>query len=255
MQLHSKETGQGTPLLLLHGLFGSSDNWYYLSQTFAVHYRVFAFDQRNHGQSPHSPEMNYSLLADDLAEFMAAHNLSSAIVLGHSLGGKTAMQFALQYPALVEKLIVADMAPRAYAPSHHKIFAALLALDLSAYPGRSQMEETLAADIPSLLLRRFLLKNLGRDQSGKFFWKINLPALAENYARLREPIASPTPYLKPTLFICGGQSNYVTPADEPLIHQLFPNARIETIPEASHWLHADQPGEFARHVLNFLAAP
>ena len=251
MQLYFKESGQGRPVILLHGLFGSSDNWHYLAQKLAGQYRVLAVDQRNHGASPHSPQMDYPLMAADLSELMSGLRVSSAMVLGHSMGGKTAMQFALQFPAMVEKLVVADMAPRAYRPSHDLIFAALSALDLSKFTNRSQMEEALAPAIPSLLLRRFLLKNLGRDAAGSFFWKINLPGLANNYSHLREPLAPTTPFPRPALFLRGAQSNYVTDADEPLIRQLFPAATFQTIAGAGHWLHADQPAEFERLVLNF----
>jgi pimeloyl-ACP methyl ester carboxylesterase len=252
MQLYFKESGQGKPVVLLHGLFGSSDNWYYIAQKLATKFRVIAVDQRNHGQSPHSMQMDYSSMATDLAELMAAQQITSAAVLGHSMGGKTAMQFALQFPHLVEKLVVADMAPRGYEVMHDKIFAALLALDLSAYEGRQPMEEVLAPAIPSLTLRRFLLKNLGRDAHGKFFWKINLRGLADNYVRLREPLSAAAPFTKPTLFIRGGKSDFITEADETRIRELFPAAQIETMPEAGHWLHADQPEEFGRRLLNFL---
>jgi len=252
MQLYFKESGQGKPVILLHGLFGSSDNWYFIAQKLAVKFRVIAVDQRNQGQSPHSLEMDYPSMAGDVAELMAAQRITSAAVLGHSMGGKTAMQFALQFPDLVEKLVVADMAPRGYEKMHDKIFAALLGLDLAVFSARSQMEEALAPAIPSLTLRRFLLKNLGRNPHGKFFWKINLVGLADNYARLREPLSAAVPFTKPTLFIRAGKSDFITAADETRIRELFPAAHIETMSEAGHWLHADQPEEFGRLLLNFL---
>ena len=254
MQLHFKESGQGRAVILLHGLLGSSDNWHPIASRLAGSFHVFAVDQRNHGQSPHSDEMNYSLMAGDLNEFMAAHGLETATVIGHSMGGKTAMQFALQFPERVEKLIVADMAPRAYAPAHEKIFVALLALDLKSFATRQQIEDTLAPEIPDLVLRRFLLKNLGRDSAGKFFWKIHLRGIAGNYRRLREPVSGAAPFTKPTLFVRGGKSNYINPEDEPLMRALFPSVEIRTMTEAGHWVHADQPEEFLRLVLNFLLA-
>ncbi len=252
MQLYFKESGQGQPVILLHGLFGSSDNWHTIAARLAEKFHVFALDQRNHGQSPHSAEMEYPLMAADVDDFFAARGLENAMVIGHSMGGKTAMQLALQFPHRVQKLVVADIAPRAYAPAHDKIFAALLALDLAAFQNRTQMEEALAPEIPSLVLRRFLLKNLGRNPTGGFFWKINLRGLAENYWRLREPVIGAAPFTGPTLFIRGGKSNYVQPEDEPLIREWFPAARIETIAEAGHWLHADKPEEFLRLVVEFL---
>jgi pimeloyl-ACP methyl ester carboxylesterase len=152
----------------------------------------------------------------------------------------------------VERLIVADMAPRAYQPSHLEIFEALLGLDLPSFNARPAMEEALASAIPEQNLRRFLLKNLGRDQHGKFYWKINLRGLLDNYSQLLEPITLTSPFVKPTLFIRGGKSDYIYSMDEPLIHEMFPAAVIANIPEAGHWLHADQPEEFGRLVWDFL---
>jgi esterase len=252
MQLHFKESGQGRAVILLHGLFGSSDNWHHIALRLAESFRVFALDQRNHGQSPHRADMNYSLMAADVNEFMASRGLETTMVIGHSMGGKTAMQFALQFPNRVEKLVVADMAPRAYAPAHDKIFAALLALDLKSFSMRRQIEDALAPEIPNLVLRRFLLKNLGRNSAGEFFWKINLPGISENYPRLGEPVSAATPFAKPALFIRGVKSNYINPEDEPLIRQLFPQSQIQTVAGAGHWLHADQPAEFLRLLLDFL---
>ena len=252
MQLHFKESGQGRPVILLHGLFGSSDNWQSIAARLAETFHVFVLDQRNHGQSPHSAEMDYPVMAADVDRFFAMHGLDSAFVIGHSMGGKTAMQLALHFPHRVEKLIVADMAPRAYAPEHDKIFAALLALDLTAFQTRAQIEDTLAPEIPNLVLRRFLLKNLGRAPTGGFFWKMALRDIAENYWRLREPVVGNAPFTKPVLFIRGGKSDYLQPEDEPLIHKWFPAAQFQTIPEAGHWVHTDQPDEFLRLLLDFL---
>ncbi len=252
MHLHFKESGQGPALVLLHGLFGSSDNWQPLAARLAATFQVFALDQRNHGQSPHSAAMDYPVMAADVERFFTARGLTTARVLGHSMGGKTAMQLALHFPHRVEKLVVADMAPRAYAAAHDNIFAALLALELPGFHTRGQIEDALAPEIPDPVLRRFLLKNLGRNEQGGFYWKINLRSLAENYWRLREPVAGDAPFAKPALFLRGGQSKYVQPADEPLIRDWFPAAQIQTIAEAGHWIHADQPGEFLRRVLAFL---
>jgi pimeloyl-ACP methyl ester carboxylesterase len=209
-------------------------------------------DQRNHGQSFHHAEMSYPLMAEDLNGFMAARGLETALIIGHSMGGKTAMQFALQFPKRVEKLIVADMASRAYAPAHENILAALLALDLPAFQTRHQIEDALAPGIPSLNLRRFLLKNLGRNDDGSFKWKMNVRSLAENYSNLGVAINAETAFAEPTLFIRGGKSSYLTAADEPEIRRLFPAAQFQTIPAVGHWVHADAPEEFLRLVLDFL---
>jgi len=239
-------------VILLHGMLGSSDNWHPIVLTLAEKFHVFAVDQRNHGRSPHDDEMNYPRMAADLDKFMILRGLASAVVIGHSMGGKTAMQFALEFPGRVEKLVVADMSPRAYAPAHDRIFAALLGLDLSTLRSRQQAEAALAPDIPDLALRRFLLKNLGRDAGGRFLWKINLRSVVKNYRHLRAPIERPDPFTKPAMFIRGGKSDYLNPQDEPLIRELFPQAKIQTIPSARHWVHADQPEEFMRLVLSFL---
>ena len=239
-------------MFLLHGLFGASDNWHYIAQKLAENFHVFTPDLRNHGQSPHSATMDYPLMAGDVAEIMAAQGLAGAYVIGHSMGGKVAMQLALQFPERVEKLIVSDIAPRVYAPAHERIFKALLALDLTAYSSRQPMEEVLEPDIPNLVLRRFLLKNLGRDSQGKFYWKMNLRGIWENYPKLAESLTTAKPFIGPTLFVRGGRSDYIQLGDETLIHQIFPQARMETIPEASHWVHADKPEEFLGLVRAFL---
>ena len=252
MLLHFKQLGHGEPLVLLHGLFGSSDNWFGVALKLAEKFHVFVLDLRNHGHSPHYAEMDYRLMAADVEKFFVTHKLENASVIGHSMGGKVAMQFALSHPARVKKLVVVDMAPRAYAPAHDKILAALLALDLKAFPTRTEIEVALAAEIPSLNLRRFLLKNLGRNDDGSFQWKMNLRAVAENYPSLGEALSVAIPFTNPTQFIRGGKSDYIRAEDEAEIHHLFPSAKIETIRGAGHWVHADKPEEFVRRVLDFL---
>jgi esterase len=253
MQLHFKEYGQeGPPLLLLHGLLGSSDNWHSVAQQLSERFHVFALDQRNHGQSPHSAEMSYPLMAEDVNEFLVARGIDRATLIGHSMGGKTAMQLALQFPDKVEKLLVEDITPRAYPPEHDKIFAALLALDLSKFAARQEIEVALAPEIPSLVMRRFLLKNLGRNPAGTFFWKINLRGISENYAQLGEPVLGSAPFEKPVLFIRGGKSNYIKAEDEPVIRKLFSQAQIKTIAAAGHWVHGGAPGEFLKLTWEFL---
>jgi len=252
MQLHFQELGGGPPLVVLHGMFGAADNWRPVAARLANRFHVFAVDQRNHGQSSHDPAMSYALMAADLNEFMAAHGLARAHVMGHSMGGKTAMQFALNFPERMEKLIVADMAPRLYAREYDPVMAALCALDLPGLATRQQAEDALAPAIPNLVLRRFLLKNLGRDAQGGLVWKINLAGIADNYGNLVQPLSAPAPFAGPTLFLRGGESNYVRPEDEPRIRELFPAAEISMLAGAGHWLHAEQPDEFARRVAAFL---
>ena len=252
MQLHFKQLGHGEPLVLLHGLFGSGDNWFGVAPKLAEKFHVLAPDLRNHGHSPHHAEMDYPLMAADVEKFFAAQKIESAHVIGHSMGGKVAMQLALDFPARVKKLVVVDMAPRAYARAHDKIFAALLALDLKLFQARAEIEDALAPEIPSLNLRRFLLKNLGRDECGGFVWKMNLRGVAENYSHLGKVLGAGKPFAGSALFIRGGKSDYINAADEVDIRQQFPAVQIQTIAKANHWVHADAPEEFIRLVLDFL---
>ena len=258
MQLNFKQLGQGPPLVMLHGLFGSSDNWMGVAPKFASQFQIFLLDLRNHGLSSHSDEMNYSVMADDIAEFLDAQHLERAHVLGHSLGGKTAMHLALNFPDRVDKLVIVDMSPRAYPPDHNKIFAALLALDLKKFQSRREMEDVLAPDIPDLTLRRFLLKNLKSQASSSgaqtFEWKINFSGLFKNYPTLLEPLPPQVPFPKPSLFLYGGLSDYVSENDAPLIHKFFPQAKMEVIAQARHWVHTDAPEEFVRRISVFLSA-
>ncbi len=252
MQLHFNQLGHGEPLVLLHGLFGSADNWFGVAPKLAEKFHVLIPDLRNHGNSPHHAEMDYPLMAADVEKFFAAQKIESAHVVGHSMGGKVAMQFALDFPARVKKLIVVDMAPRAYKRAHDHIFEALLAVDLKSFQTRAEIEAALEPKIPSLNLRRFLLKNLGRDEQGKFFWKMNLRGVAENYSRLGEVLSPQNHFEKPVIFIRGGKSDYIGAADELEVRRLFPAAVIQTIAAANHWVHADAPEEFVRLVLDFL---
>ena len=252
MQLHFKQLGHGEPLVLLHGLFGQSDNWFGVAPKLAEKFHVFIPDLRNHGQSPHHAKMDYPLMAADVEKFFMAQKIESACVIGHSMGGKVAMQFALNFPVRVKKLVVVDMALRAYARTHDQIFTALLALDLDSFQTRQQIEDALAPEILSLNLRRFLLKNLGRDEREKFVWKMNLRGVAENYSHLGEVLSPQNHFEKSALFIRGGKSDYISAADEVEIRQQFPAAQIQTIAVANHWVHADAPEEFVRLVLDFL---
>ena len=254
MRLHFKTSGQGPPVVILHGLFGSSDNWLGVAPKLSEAFQLFILDLRNHGQSPHGAAMDFPLMAGDVAEFFETHQLADAGVIGHSLGGKVAMQFALSHPERVRKLVAVDMAPRTYAPAHAGILSALLALDLNSFQTRHQIEEALAPTIPNLVVRRFLLKNLGRDAAGNLCWKINLRGLAENYPQLGEAVTGTVPFVKPALFIRGGKSDFIRAEDEPVIRRLFPQAELQTIEAAGHWVHADQPEEFARRAIEFLKA-
>lgn len=252
MQLHFQSYGQGPPLIILHGLFGSLENWHSISQKLAADFQVFAVDQRNHGRSPHAAEMSYQSMAGDLKEFVTTHQLSAVNLLGHSLGGKVAMFFALNYPDLMEKLVVVDIAPRAYPPHHSEILNALSSLDLPSFKNRKDLETHLAPSIPDLATRQFLLKNVKRDSAGTFYWQMNLAAIHRNYDRLNEALSSQQPFTKPALFISGERSDYIRDEDLASIRKLFPQAAHCKIPGASHWVHADAPEAFLRKVREFL---
>lgn len=261
MQLHFRQLGQGPPLVMLHGLFGSLDNWLGVAPTLAETYTLYLVDLRNHGHSPHDPEMNYALMAADVAEFFDRHKLDRACVVGHSMGGKTAMQFALDFPARVKKLVVVDITPRASKLDHENIFNALLALDLNRFQSRRQMEAVLAPEIPDLVVRQFLLKNLksrhsaggaSAPPSSHFEWRIPLDILYKNYSNICEAIPPHAPFPGPALFLRGGKSRYVPEDGLPAIQKLFPRAKMETISGAGHWVHADAREEFLRRVLAFL---
>lgn len=254
MQLHFQSHGTtGPPLLILHGLFGSLDNWASISRQLGHTNRVFALDLRNHGRSPHSDEFNYAVIAEDLLEFMAAQKLERTNILGHSLGGKVAMHFALHYPGRVEKLIVVDIAPRAYPPAHLPLFDAMMSLDLGAFRERGEMDRALAAKIPEAGVRQFLLKNVGRDESGAFRWKLNLPAIFQNYELLNKSLDTTRVFEGPTLFIKGEKSDYISEEDRELIIKMFPRAEVVTVPGAGHWVHADAPEKVTEMVRKFLA--
>jgi esterase len=254
MTLHFRTYGSGEPVIVLHGLFGSLDNWHTISMRLSDRRQVYAVDLRNHGRSPHTPEMSYAAMAEDVRELLDDQQLETASLIGHSIGGKVAMQFGLSYPGRLEKLVVADIAPRAYPPHHEYIFRALLRLDPATFKARSEIERALASEIPDLALRQFLLKSLERDESGAFRWRLNLPALHAHYAELCADLPSDQTCDRPALFLRGSESDYVRPQDEQRIRQLFPSASIQTLPGAGHWLHADVPEGFFRIVQEFLRA-
>ncbi len=251
MILFHRIYGEGPPLVILHGLFGQSDNWATLARAWSNQFRVIIIDQRNHGQSPHEAAFSYELMADDLAETLDILNLESVQLIGHSMGGKTAMFFAQKYPQRLTKLIVADIAPRAYAPHHGEIIAALKTLPLERLKDRNSADNELAKGIPDFGTRQFLLKNLYRNDSGGFSWRFNLEAISAQISEVGK--AMPDSIVEtPTLFVRGSKSKYITDQDQRDIAHQFTNVRFETISDAGHWLHAEQPEAFGKVVLDFL---
>lgn len=254
MELYYREFGQGNPVLILHGLFGFSDNWQTVAKALADHHLVLTPDLRNHGKSPHTDSHSYPEMAEDIKEFMEQHWMFSGQLIGHSMGGKTAMQFALHHPDMVDRLVVVDIAPQAAEDKHSHIYKAMLSLDFDALADRKEIDAQLAQHIPELGIRQFLLKNITRDKEGRFQWKMNLPVLWENYDRILEGIQPPagTVFDKPTLFVRGSLSSYVKDEDMPYIQSLFPQAELKTIQGASHWVHADKPNELLDILNEFL---
>lgn len=254
MKLSFRKTGEsGTPLVILHGVFGSADNWLTVAKALAERYRVFTVDQRNHGRSPHSDEFDYEVMAADLHEFITDQGLENPVVIGHSMGGKTAMQFAMTYPAAWSKLVVVDIAPKFYPIHHDRILAGLNAIDLATLENRQQAEEILARYEDDPGTRQFLLKNLYRDTAtGRFGWRLNLDVLTRDIHLVGSELTGLRITTKPVLFLRGSESSYVLPEDERDIRRIFPNARVETIANAGHWVQADQPEAFVAAVTGFV---
>ena len=252
MALNNKSFGQGDPIIILHGLFGTLDNWQTIAKKLAEEYMVYIVDQRNHGRSPHFDEMNYQLMAEDIKAFMEDNWIHHATVLGHSMGGKTAMQLAFDHPDVVEKLIVVDIAPKAYPGGHEIIFEALLALDVQSIENRKEAEAQLATRIEDSGVRQFLLKNLTRSKEGGYQWKMNLPSIHRHYQDILSPLENQQTFDEPTLFIRGGKSSYIQEEDYKVIQEIFPQATIETVAKAGHWVHAEAPSELLSLLLSFL---
>ena len=255
LQLHIERQGQGTPLLILHGLFGSGQNWRTLGKrALAPHVEVWAVDLRNHGQSPHTDEFTYQAMASDIIALIEDEAPGPVHLLGHSLGGKVAMHVALSAPHLIDKLIVVDIAPRPYNARHSDILEALTSLDMPTMTSRTAIDEALSDQIPNAMVRQFLLKNAQRHPEGGFHWKINLDAIHANYHRVNETITGYPARPGPTLFVRGGRSTYILDEDQTAIKALFPDAQIATIAEAGHWIHYEAPQPFSEAVLSFLGS-
>ena len=250
--LHSRIVGEGQPFLILHGYFGMGDNWKSLGNQFAEKYEVHMIDQRNHGRSFHSDDFDYELLAEDLYTYVEYHELENIILLGHSMGGKTAMLFAVEYPELVDKLLIADISPRYYQPHHNEILKALNSIDFSIHTSRKLVEEQLANYIPEMGTRQFLLKSVYWREKGQLDFRFNLPSLTENNSEVGKALPSFTSFEGNVLFLAGGNSNYITQEEEPLIKAHFPNSQIVTVSNAGHWLHAENPKGFYEEVMKFL---
>jgi pimeloyl-ACP methyl ester carboxylesterase len=251
--LHSNILGKGKPLLILHGFLGMSDNWKTLGTQYADQgLQVHLIDQRNHGKSFHSEDFDYDVLADDLKYYIEEHKLNEAMILGHSMGGKTAMQFAMSYPDLTYKLIVADIAPKYYPPHHQYILDGLHKLNFDHIKSRSEADQVLSKHINETGIRQFLLKNLYWAEKGKLGFRFNLNVLSTKMEEIGENISTTDLYTGPTLFLRGDRSEYIIPADSDTIKRHFTLAEIETIDKAGHWLHAENPKQFFEKTMNFI---
>ncbi len=251
MKLHFRKFGNGQPLLILHGVFGSSDNWQTVGKELAKDFTVYLIDQRNHGNSPHSNEFNYEVMSQDLLELIEEEQLESVHLIGHSMGGKTAMQFATSNASFVNKLVVVDIAPKFYEPHHQQVIAGFRSIKLNELNSRGEAERIMSTVIPDVGTRQFLLKNLKRNSDG-FEWKINLDVIEKNITNVGQGLEKDRVFHGPTLFIGGGKSNYILADDLSLIASHFPNYRHEVIDDAGHWVHAEKPKELYDSVTKFL---
>jgi len=249
--LNHKIFGQGDPIIILHGLFGMLDNWQTIAKKLAENYMVILVDQRDHGKSPHTEEFNYKLLAEDLKDFMEENWIHEAFIVGHSMGGKTAMQFAADYPDMVEKLVVVDIGPKKYQPGHELIFKALRSVPIDSVKSRNEVEEVISEFIDNAGVRLFLMKNLQRKKEGGFRWKMNLELLYHSYENILAEINFDGKVESETLFVYGAKSKYITDDEVESISSHFPNAQFEKI-DAGHWIHAEKPTELLKALESFL---
>ena len=251
MKLYHRELGQGQPIVMLHGIFGSSDNWLTPSRMLSERYHTYAPDLRNHGLSPHDEVFDYPAMVEDMLKFMKENNIEDPILMGHSMGGKVAMNFALAYPDKLEKLIVVDIAPKSYDMQNYAVLKGLLSISIEEVTSRQQADDMLAKYVDEPDVRQFLLKNVQRRPEGGFKWKLNLPAISKNIEKIGLPLQYKGTFEKPTLFIRGARSNYVRDSDFSVIKEIFPAASFETL-DTGHWVPAEKPKEFVEVVLRWL---
>lgn len=255
MKLFFRLFGKGKPFIILHGLFGFSDNWVTFGKKIAaLGYQVFIPDQRNHGRSPHSDIFNYSVMTEDLIEFIKENNIENPIILGHSMGGKVVIKFALENPSLIDKAIIIDISLKKYPKRliHEKIIFAMSRINFEMVNSRKEVDMLLSERLSDIRLRQFILKNLYWKNKRKLAWRINFKAICNHLDELFDGINTFNKFEKPALFIRGGLSDYILEKDYSVINYNFPNSRIVTIKNASHWVHADAPDEFYKLILYFL---
>jgi esterase len=252
MQLFSRIYGEGEPLIILHGLFGMGDNWVTLAKKYAENFEVHVIDQRNHGQSFHSDNWDYHYMVEDLEEYFVEKHIEKAYILGHSMGGKTAMNFACMHPEKVIKLIVADIAPKYYPVHHQKIIEALVSVDFDIVKSRKDVEEQLSKFIKEYSIKQFLMKGLYWVEKGKLAFRYNVKVIEENIEKVGEALAPNAFYNGETLFLRGVNSSYILDEDIDIIFEHFHNSKLVDIANAGHWLHAENPNDFYTQTMSFL---
>ena len=253
MQLNYKKLGEsGSTIIILHGLLGSLDNWQTIAKQLSATHQVYIVDQRNHGRSPHVDEMNYEVLTQDIVEFCAQHQIQKITIIGHSMGGKTAMLLALQHPTLIEKLIVVDIAPSFYDGGHEAILFAMAEAPLKSTQKREDIDKFLQPRIHDFGVRQFIMKNLSRNDKGQFEWKCNFEALILNYRTLMDFPKTAKVFFGKTYFIKGEHSNYINQDNFESCDRYFPDHEIIEIKNAGHWVHADNPEEFSEKIKTIL---
>lgn len=252
MKLFFRKYGEGPAVIILHGLFGQSDNWNSMAKRIGESgFTALPADLRNHGLSPHSEEWNYSVMAEDVAQLIIDNDLERVHLIGHSMGGKAAMQLCLLHPGLVEKMIICDIAPKAYPRNHDDVLNVLLKAPLNTFASRKEVETFMLGNIPDGGVGQFLLKNIYRNEAGVFAWRFNLPVIAQHYPVVTEAMAG-SPVNNAVLFLRGDRSPYIHDDDFRDALRLFPNARLETVSNCGHWIHAEQPEAFFRSAVRFL---
>ncbi len=252
LKLNHRILGNGPPMVMLHGLFGSMENLGGIARLLTDHFELHMLDLRNHGRSPHHPQMTYACMAEDVHHYMESAGIERAHVLGHSMGGKTAMQLALTYPERMDHVIVADIAPVQYPPHHNGILKGLSLIDPSTLQSRQHADDLLKPYVAEVPIRQFLLKNLVKQGAGGFQWRMNLEVINSQYQQIMAGQHSTQPFTGPLLFIKGGKSDYIQPQHREHTAKLFPNAAVKIIPNTGHWLHAEKPELFTRVVKRFL---
>lgn len=252
MRLNCKVVGQGEPIVLVHGLFGSLENLGMIARGLSANYEVHSVDVRNHGRSPHSDVHTYDAIVDDLIAYLDSAGLANAHFLGHSMGGKAVMHLALNFPQRVNKMIIADIAPVQYQPHHNEIFEGLLSLPLDTLSSRAEADRLLAGYVNEVPVRQFLLKNLVKNGSSGFCWRMNLKSLCKNYHHIMAGQSSSGSYGGEVLFVVGGRSDYVQHKHREHVLNLFPKTSMKIIPETGHWLHAEKPELFVKICERFL---